>query len=258
LSSSTSLGLSLTDRVAVITGASRNIGAAIATTFAAAGADLVLVARNPDPLRQVARRIVEQTGRSIATVPADVTRQEDLDRIAEQTKAQFDGVDVIINNAMGGVTFDPISALEVEGVVWEEAVAANFLAPLGLIQRFVPAMRGRDGASIINVLSTTGFDVVEGRAPYGTTKAALWSLTRYLAGELAPEIRVNAVCPGTVSPDGELAHPQWNEVLPRIPLRRFGTADEVAQSVLFLASSAAAYTTGQVLFVDGGRVSVNG
>jgi NAD(P)-dependent dehydrogenase (short-subunit alcohol dehydrogenase family) len=111
---------------------------------------------------------------------------------------------------------------------------------------------------IVNILSTAAFLPLPIAAPYGVTKAALWTLTRYLARDWAPHIRVNAVTPGTTSVDGSIQSVRWNALLPNVPLGRVGLARETAAAVAFLASDDSSYTTGQNLFVDGGRVATSG
>src|SRR6058998_6762 len=115
-------------------------------------------------------------------------------------------------------------------------------------------MAGR-GGSIVNILTTAAFLPLSPMAPYGVTKSALWTLTRYLAKECAPSVRANAITPGTTSADGAVTFASWHTALPHVPLARMGLARETAEAVLFLASDASSYTTGQNLFVDGGRVN---
>jgi len=126
-------------------------------------------------------------------------------------------------------------------------------------------LAANEGASdtTVTVVSTSGFVPVEGVAPYGVMKAAMWTLTRYLASELAPLVRVNALCPGTTSPNGQDAEvaqwqADWQRLLPRVPMARMGSAKESASAVLYLASDMSSYVTGQVIFSDGGRVNLAG
>jgi NAD(P)-dependent dehydrogenase (short-subunit alcohol dehydrogenase family) len=114
-------------------------------------------------------------------------------------------------------------------------------------------MAQRDGGSIINVVSGSGFQPSPNLGAYGVSKAALWMMTRYLAAEAAPAIRVNALCPGITSPDGQPEHLAHRQLLPLVPMRRLGRADEMVGAAIYLASDAASYTTGEILFVNGGR-----
>jgi NAD(P)-dependent dehydrogenase (short-subunit alcohol dehydrogenase family) len=129
------------------------------------------------------------------------------------------------------------------------------MGPFQLSKGCARRMLAGRGGSIVNVLTTAAFLPLSPMAPYGVTKAALWTMTRYLAKECAPTVRVNAVCPGTTSADGSVTFASWYTALPQVPLGRMGLADETAKAVLFLASDASSYTTGQNLFVDGGRVN---
>ncbi len=186
----------LDGKVAVVTGASQGIGAAIAQAFAEAGADLLLVARRHGALTEFADKLRAGTGRQVVTVVADVTAGDTPTLIAERARATWSGIDVLVNNAYssGGV-LGPV--LDLEDTVWDDVLAANVIAPFRLCRELVPLMAGRSGSSVINVVSGSGFLPSPGIGAYGVSKAALWMLTRQLAGELAPDVRVNALCPGT-------------------------------------------------------------
>ncbi|MBV9993730.1 MAG: SDR family oxidoreductase [Caulobacteraceae bacterium] len=248
--------LSLKGRAALITGASRNIGAATATAFAEAGADLLIVARGADALETKAEELRAATGRRVVTLAADLADADGIERLLETADREFEQIDVLVNNAFDtGDTFRR-SILEIDWSDWTRCIGANLEAPFKLSQALARRMLEGRGGSIINVLSTAGFTPLPSFGPYGTTKAALWMLTRYMAKECAPKVRFNAVCPGTTAEDGgESRRDAWANVLPLVPLRRVGLPQETAQAMLFLASDASSYTTGQVLFVDGGRVS---
>jgi len=251
--------LSLEGRTALITGASRNIGAATASAFAEAGADLLIVARGAEALEAKAQEIRARTGRRVVTLAADLALADGIDRLLAVADREFDQVDVLINNAFDtGGTFGR-SVIEIEWSDWQRCIGANLEAPFKLSQALARRMCEGRGGSIVNVLTTAAFAPVPTFAPYAATKAGLWSLTRYMARELAPKVRVNAVCPGTTAEDGgEANRAAWTKVLPTVPMGRIGLPQETAQALLFLASDAASYTTGQVIFVDGGRVSAAG
>jgi NAD(P)-dependent dehydrogenase (short-subunit alcohol dehydrogenase family) len=242
----------LDDKVAVVTGASQGIGAAIARGLAEAGADLLLVARRADVLEGVADHLRADTGRRVETLVADVTSPDTPGRIAARVHDTWSGLDVLVNNAYssGGV-LAPV--LELDDEVWDDVLTANVLAPFRLCRELVPLMAGREGASVVNVVSGSGFLPSPGIGAYGVSKAALWMLTRQLAVELAPDVRVNALCPGIVSPDGQPAHQAHLDLLPLVPMRRLGRPEEMAGAVVYLASPAASYTTGEVVFANGGR-----
>jgi NAD(P)-dependent dehydrogenase (short-subunit alcohol dehydrogenase family) len=147
----------------------------------------------------------------------------------------------------------PIVELELED--WDAPWRVNVMGPFLLAKGCVPMMVARGGGSIVNVLTTAAFLPLSPMAPYGVTKSALWTLTRYLAKECAPAVRANAITPGTTSADGSITFASWHTALPHVPLGRMGLAGETAEAALFLASDASSYTTGQNLFVDGGRVN---
>jgi NAD(P)-dependent dehydrogenase (short-subunit alcohol dehydrogenase family) len=256
----------LDGQVALVTGASRNIGAAIAGSFALAGADLLLVARSAEQLGAVAAAIRAQAPDSrVRTTVADVGDRVQVDRLVEHVLAEFGRVDVLVNNAYSAGLEDGKSFLELPDETWESVFEANLYAPLRLTRALAREMLERDsGGNVINVISGSGFlpNSAPGHlpaptmAPYGVSKAALWMLTRYLAAELAPLIRVNALCPGLTSEGGAMRVEEPYERLlssGAIPLGRIGRPEEIAGAAVYLASPAASYTTGEVLICNGGR-----
>jgi NAD(P)-dependent dehydrogenase (short-subunit alcohol dehydrogenase family) len=250
--------LSLKGKTALISGAAGNIGSGTARLFARHAADLVLTDRHAEPLERLADEIREESQGNVATVLADLTLKSEVDRVAKAALETFGRIDILMNNAAGAMAPEPYPLLETDDELWDEGIGVNLLAPFRLVRGLAPTMLRQGGGSIINVLSSGAFMIFPGRLVYGTTKAALWTMTRYMAKELAPTVRVNAVCPGTV-PQGEgRGAPEWDELLRsgRIPLQRAGTNSEVARATLFLASEASSFTTAQVIYVDGGRVSV--
>lgn len=244
---------SLEGRTALITGASRNIGAALATGFATAGADLLLVARDSARLAAHADDIRERTGRVVSTVAVDITAAGAGDALADAVDALPTGLDILVNNAFtGGSVQAPI--VDTPESVWQEVLETNLMAPVRLCQRFAPVLARSGNGVIINVVSGSGLLPNPDVAAYGVSKAALWMFTRYLAAELAPTIRVNALCPGLTTPDGEaIDHPVYRHLLPLIPLGRLARAEEMVGAAIFLASAASSYATGELLIVNGGR-----
>jgi len=242
----------LDGRTAFVSGASRNIGAAIVRAFAEAGANLVVNARTAAPLEVFAQSVRERFGVAVTPIAADLARPDERRRLIDEIQRRFGGVDILVNNATGGA--GQHTGLATTAEMWRAAVEMNVTTPFELCQAFVPGMRARGRGAVINVLSTAAFTVVPSVLAYGTMKAALWTMTKYLARECAPEVRVNAICPGTVQEGGAMKVPTWSKLLPLTALGRVGDSNELAGAALFLASDASSYTTGQVIFVDGGRV----
>jgi NAD(P)-dependent dehydrogenase (short-subunit alcohol dehydrogenase family) len=250
-------GFRLDGLVGLITGGSRNIGANIALGFAQAGADVIIVARDGKRLDDVAAQIrAEVPARRVLSIAADVGKRGDTDRIAHTALAEFGTVHVLVNNAAASALVPGTGIQDVSDEVWDEAYETNVLAPFRLTRALAPGMVEAGGGSVINVLSGSGFSPIvgEGRCAYGTTKAALWMMTRYLAVDLAPTIRVNGLVPGSISPDGEVHHRAHQERIRAIPFRRIGRPEELVGAAVYLASPAASYTSGTLLFCNGARL----
>jgi NAD(P)-dependent dehydrogenase (short-subunit alcohol dehydrogenase family) len=245
--------LDLAGRTALVTGGTGVIGNAIARALAAAGADLVIVARRRAPLEAAAEALSAETGQRVVALTADVGDPASVRNLLGQVGDAVGAIDVLVNNtfAIGGER--PVVDLDLDD--WDEPWRVNVMGPFQLSKACARRMMDGNGGSIVNILTTAAFLPLSPMAPYGVTKAALWTMTRYLAKECAPKVRVNAVCPGTTSADGSVTFASWYTALPQVPLRRMGLAEETARAVLFLASDASSYTTGQNLFVDGGRVN---
>jgi NAD(P)-dependent dehydrogenase (short-subunit alcohol dehydrogenase family) len=258
--------LRLDGQVAVVTGASANIGAAIAASYARAGADVVIAARGAEALERTAAAIrAAAPDRRVEPVVADITRADDGDRLIAHALDTFGRVDILVNNAYSAGLDEGRDVLDVSDATWDAVLDANLRGPLRLIRGVAHAMLdGGRGGNIINVISgsgllpnsTPGHRPAPTMAPYGVSKAALWMLTRYLAAELAPQIRVNALCPGLVSEAGGMRDEEPYERLLRlgaVPMNRIGRPEEIAGAAVYLASPAASYTTGEMLVCNGGR-----
>lgn len=247
----------LDGKVAIVTGAGRGIGAATAELFAEAGADVVIGARTADQLAAVADRIAAHD-RQAATIAGDLSTREGLAALVETAVERFGGVDIVVNNVGGSM---PQAFMDTSEKAFDGAMRWNVTTAFNLSQLAVPHMVERPGANIVNIASTAGLYASRGFAAYGTAKAALIHLTKALAQDLAPKIRVNAVCPGAVATsalDIVLQTPELEQAMnDATPLGRLGEPAEIAAAALYLASPAAAYTTGQYLGVDGGITGSN-
>ena len=246
--------MSKNKRVAFVTGASQGIGAAIAVALARDGYDVAVSSTHPDKL---AGTLAAAAAAGAKTVPValDVRSQPSIEKAMAQVLEACGHLDVLVNNA--GVPLRK-RALELTAAEWDTVMDVNLSGTFFMSQQMGRHLvkDGRSG-SIINIASTHGLVAMEQRSAYGIAKAAVMHMTRMLAIEWADHrIRVNAVAPGRVdtpSRAGALAEPGYRDkALGRIPLGRFGSADEVAGAVRYLASREAAYITGQTLVLDGG------
>jgi 7-alpha-hydroxysteroid dehydrogenase len=247
---------SLHDKVALVTGAGRGIGAGIARGLAEAGATVALVARTQADVDAVAAEIEAAGGRALA-LSADVKDLDALPGILERTAAEFGGLDILVNNA-GGEISPPFLDTRVEHI--QEAIHFNVLVPFELSRLAVPYLLERPGASIINNSSMTTLVSVRGSLAHHTGKTAESQLTLSMAADLGPRIRVNAVLPGAI--ETEALRRYWEEkddslrttLLEHLRLKRLGTPDDVASAVIFLASPAASWITGLLLEINGGQI----
>jgi 3-oxoacyl-[acyl-carrier protein] reductase len=241
---------SLEGRVALVTGASRGIGRAIARSFAERGATVVAAARS-DNARAVVDELVAAGQRALAA-SMDVTDATSVTNTVADTLDRFGRIDVLVNNA--GITRDQL-ALRMKRDDWDAVLSTNLTAAFTCAQAVLRPMIKQRSGRIINITSVVGQAGNAGQANYAASKAGLIGLTKALALEVASRnITVNAVAPGLIDTDMTKAladgvHEDWTE---RIPLKRLGTPGDVAAAVLFLASDEAAYITGQVLAVNGG------
>jgi 7-alpha-hydroxysteroid dehydrogenase len=237
--------------VALVTGAGRGIGAGIARAYARAGADLVLVARTSAELDDVAAA-VRAAGRSASVIPADLTDVSQAVKIVECAIAGHGRLDILVNNAGGAM---PAAYLDTTPEALDEAFHFNVAAPFELTKRATPYLLGSGRGSVVNITSRMDRLAARGMVTYGTVKAAFAQLTRLLAVELAPSVRVNGIAPGVVETDGVRAVLN-NELRARIisatPLHRLSTVADVANAARWLASPAASYVTGKVIEIDGG------
>ena len=249
----------LTGQRAVVTGAGRGIGKAIALALAEAGADVALLARTPSELATT-QGLIEERGRRAIALPTDVGDGAQIRRAAERALDFFGGgVDILVNNAG---TVGRQSILEMTEDEWDVVLDVNLKGTFLCTQAFAPPMIAQGRGKIINLASTFGMVGHPNRASYAASKGGIIQLTRQMAAELAPHgINVNGVGPAVirtelVAPIIEPGMPYREQSLAKTPLGRFGEPEDVAWPVVFLASSAADYITGHTLMVDGGWTAV--
>ncbi|MDY0398077.1 MAG: 3-oxoacyl-[acyl-carrier-protein] reductase [Desulfuromonas thiophila] len=243
--------LSLTDQVAVVTGASRGIGRGIAETLAAAGARLVLVSRRAEDTAELARQIQGRGGEALS-LAADVGDAAQVDGLFQTAQERFGRVDILVNNA--GINRDALLA-RMKDDDWDSVLRINLTGAFLCSRAAARLMTKQRYGRIINISSVVGQMGNAGQANYCASKAGLAGMTRSMARELARRnITVNAVAPGFIETDMTAALPEKirEQMLDQIPCGRFGDAADVAAVVCFLASPTAAYITGQELAVNGG------
>jgi 7-alpha-hydroxysteroid dehydrogenase len=248
----------LDDQVAVITGAGRGLGAAIAVAFAEAGADVVISSRTQSELDDVADQ-VRAVGRKAHVVVADLADTEATAALAKTAVDEFSRLDIVVNNVGGSM---PNLLLNTSTKDLKSAFTFNVLTAHALVTAAVPLMLEHSGGgSIINITSTMGRLPGRGFAAYGTAKAALAHYTRLTALDLCPRIRVNAIAPGSIHTsalDVVAGNDELRTQLEKAtPMRRLGEPADIAAAALYLASPAGAFLTGKTLEVDGGLIMPN-
>jgi 3-oxoacyl-[acyl-carrier protein] reductase len=242
----------LAGKVAVVTGGTRGIGLAVAAWMTAHGASVVVSGRDADRLSLAVKELARE-GAQAAGLVADSGRREDADRLVELARERFGRLDILVNNA--GITRDGL-VIRMKDEDWDRVLETNLKGAFLMTRAAAKAMvRAKTGGRIINIASTAGAMGNAGQANYSAAKAGLIGLTKATARELAHwGILVNAVAPGLIETDMAAALPEEarEALLAQVPLKRIGTAREVAEMVGFLAGDGAAYVTGQVFHVNGG------
>lgn len=248
--------LHLNGKVALITGASRGIGQAIAEAYALSGAKVVLTSRKQPGLDAVAQSIRAQGGEALP-IAAHTGDAQAIASLVEQVVATFGGIDILVNNAGTNPHFGPI--LTAEESHWQKTLDVNLVGYFRMVKACVGSMRSRGGGKIINLASVAGLRPLMGMGLYGVTKAGVLMLTRVLAAELAADnIQVNAIAPGFVKT--KFTRVLWDTpqlyaaILKTIPQGRMAEPDELVGIALYLVSDASSFNTGSVFVVDGGQL----
>ena len=242
------------EKSALVTGASRGIGKAIALALAAKGYAVALNYAGNAAAADAVKAEIEAAGGKAFTIPGDVSKAEDVDRIFKTVKDEFGGLDVLVNNA--GITRDGL-LIRMKEENWDAVLDTDLKSTFLTTKAAAQMMMRKKKGAIVNIASVVGLMGNAGQANYAAAKAGVIGLTKATAKELAPRnVRVNAVAPGFIATDMTDVIPEKNKeiMLQSIPLGRMGQAEDVASAVCFLASDDASYITGQVLKVDGGMV----
>ena len=246
----------LQGKVALVTGASRGIGQAIAEAYAGCGAKVVLASRKQEGLDQVAEGIRAQGGEALP-LAAHTGDPEAVARLVQQAVEAYGGIDILVNNAGTNPHFGPI--LSADESHWQKTLDVNLLGYFRLVKACHASLQSRGGGKVINIASVAGLSPQMGMGVYGVTKAGVIMLTKVLAAELAQDnIQVNAIAPGFIKTKFSSVLWQSQEVYDTItriiPQHRMAEADELTGLALYLASSASSFTTGGVFVVDGGQL----
>src|ERR1700761_2494493 len=246
----------LDGRTAILTGVGPGVGEHVAKAYAELGANVVISARSQDRLDRIAAEINALGGGRAAAIAVDAGEKADLQKLVTTAHDHFGPVHIVFNNAAAGVVYAKDGGLWANSdEVWKTALDVNLLATWRLAELTTADMQKHGKGSIISVQSCGGFTPIPPAVAYGVSKAALAFLTRELAKALAPHTRVNALCVGSMSPDGQEAEIHKGLGLAqRNAIKRFGAADEAVGAAILLASDASSYTTGSTIFTEGGRV----
>jgi dehydrogenase/reductase SDR family member 4 len=250
----TTPALTLTDKVAVVTGASRGIGRAIAELFAREGATVVICGRKPETLQQAAAEMKDVPGR-VYPLACHVGRSADIRNLVDTTLREFGKIDILVNNAATAIAHEPV--LQVDDAQFDKMIEINLKSAFRLIQAVAPDMCRRGSGSIVNIASVAGLRPQFHDMLYSMTKAALIMMTQSYALELGPKgVRVNAIAPGMI--ETALSEYYWKDetrraqIIAKQPIQRIGKPQDVAELALLLASDRGSYITGQTFVVDGG------
>jgi pteridine reductase len=238
---------SLLNRVALVTGAGKRLGRAVALGLAAQGADIVIHYRSSEAEAHEAAGAVQQLGRRSVALQADLAQVSEIRNLFQNVESHFGRLDILVNSAANFIHADFVSTTE---QTWAASLDSNLKAPFFCSQAAAPLLKKTNG-TIINFADIGGILGWPRFIPHSISKAGVIMLTRCLAKELAPEVRVNSIAPGTITMPGD--PPEWeSDFVQLAPLHRSGRPDDIVSAVLYLAT--ANFVTGTVLVVDGGRI----
>ncbi len=240
------MDLPLQGRVALVTGAGKRLGRAVALRLAEEGGDVVVHYRSSQPEAWETVKQIENLGRRASAIGANLGRVSEIKRLFDEAGKHFGRLDILVNSA---ANFLPASMVSTTEEIWDSSLDTNLRAPFFCVQAAAPWLRRTQGV-IINFADTGGLLGWTGYIPHSISKAGVIMLTKVLAKALAPEVRVNAIAPGTITMEGD--PPEWAaDFIKLAPLGRAGKPSDITDSVVFLVQSK--FITGQVLVVDGGR-----
>lgn len=244
----------LSGKVAVVTGASKGIGEAIAKIYGAAGATVVVSSRKKEAVEVVANAIVKNGGKAMA-VACHMGNMQDIDHLVKETLSVLGNVDIVVNNAATNPVFGPV--VDTDETAFDKIMNVNVKGPFELSKKFYAVMKEKKSGSIINISSIGGLRPEPGLGIYSMSKAALISLTKVIAKEWGGDnIRANVICPGLIKT--KFSEALWNDdkimhtMMKMLPIKRVGTPEEIAALALYLAADESAYCTGSVFTADGG------
>jgi pteridine reductase len=241
--------MQLRGRTALVTGGAVRVGRAISLALAREAMRVVVgYGSSEGPAREVVEEI-RRAGGEAAMVGADLSRMDEVRRLAAEAERAFGGVDVLVNNAS---VFPADAFEETDEATWDATLAINLKAPFFLTQLLAPGMRARGGGAVVNLADLAGLQSWQGYAAHSISKAGVVHMTRVTARALGPEIRVNSIAPGTVLPPDDFPEDEVRRLAERAPLRRNGSPDDVVEALLYLLR--ADFVTGETLVVDGGRI----
>ena len=240
------MSLPLQGQVALVTGAAKRLGRAVALRLAEEGADVAIHYRSSQREAQDGVKEIEKLGRRALAIGADLSSVAEIKRLVDEAGKQFGRLDILVNSA---ANFLPASIISTTEQIWDATLDTNLRAPFFCAQAAAPWLRRTQGV-IINFADTGGMLGWTGYIPHSVSKAGVITLTKVLAKALAPEVRVNAIAPGTITMEGDPPELE-TDFIKLAPLRRTGTPADITDTVLFLVRSR--FITGQVLVVDGGR-----